>query len=62
MQGGRVAGFTGFPGGRFSLGRLKAGSGYCIGAVVETRMGIRDEKSKMLDEGRRGVGQAQIRK
>ena len=36
------------------MGRLKAGSGYCIGAVVETRMGIRDETSKMLDEGRRG--------
>lgn len=55
MQGGRPVGFTGSPGGRFSLGRLKAGSGYCLGAVVESRMGIMDEKSEVLDEGRRGT-------
>ena len=55
MQGGRPVGFAGFPGGRFSLGRLKSGSGYCIGAVVESRMGIRDEKSEVLNEGRRGT-------
>lgn len=55
MQGGRVGGFTGFPGGRFSLGRLKSGSGYCVGAVIESRMGIRDEKSEVLHEGRRGT-------
>jgi hypothetical protein len=28
------------PGGRFSLGRLETGSGYCIGNVVESRMGV----------------------
>ncbi|KAN0096401.1 acid protease [Hyaloscypha variabilis] len=27
------------PGGRFSLGRMAPGSGYCIGIVVESRMG-----------------------
>lgn len=54
MHGGRGADWTGIPGGRFSLGRLKSGSGYCVGAVVETRMGIKEEKDEMLDEGRRG--------
>ena len=29
------------PGGRFSLGRLEEGSGYCVGAVVQTNMGIK---------------------
>ena len=43
------------PGGRFSLGRAKQGSGYCIGVVVETRMGLKDEKEEVLDEGRRGT-------
>ncbi|CAL3967170.1 unnamed protein product [Diplocarpon coronariae] len=28
------------PGGRFSLGRMALGSGYCIGIVVESRMGL----------------------
>lgn len=28
------------PGGRFSLGRMTTGSGYCIGVVVESRMGL----------------------
>ncbi len=55
MQGGRAQQWTGLPGGRFSLGRLQAGSGYCIGAVVETRMGVRDEKGEVLDQGRRGT-------
>lgn len=47
--------WNGLPGGRFSLGRLKPGSGYCVGAVVETRMGLKDEKDDNLDEGRRGT-------
>ena len=55
MQGGRAAQWTGLPGGKFSLGRLKEGSGYCVGAVVETRMGIGDERGEVLDEGRRGT-------
>ena len=46
---------VGLPGGRFSLGRLKEGSGYCIGAVVETRMGLQEERDEVLDEGRRGM-------
>ena len=32
------------PGGRFSLGRMTAGSGYCIGIVVESRGGIKTSK------------------
>lgn len=55
MQGGRGAEWSGIPGGKFSLGRLKPGSGYCVGAVVETRVGVREEKSEILDEGRRGT-------
>ena len=41
MQGGKGAGWFGMPGGKFSLGRLEEGSGYCVGAVVETTMGVR---------------------
>lgn len=40
MNGGKGAGWHGSPGGRFSLGRWKEGSGYCVGAAVETRMGV----------------------
>ncbi|TAQ88432.1 hypothetical protein B7494_g3215 [Chlorociboria aeruginascens] len=32
------------PGGRFSLGRMAMGSGYCIGIVVESRMGVANSK------------------
>ena len=39
------------PGGRLSLGRMAPGSGYCVGIVVESRMGsrsaIRSETDKM---------------
>ena len=41
MQGGKGAGWLGMPGGKFSLGRLEKGSGYCVGAIVETSMGVR---------------------
>lgn len=30
-------------GGRFSLGKLADGTGYCVGSVVETRMGMRKD-------------------
>ncbi len=30
------------PNGKFSLGKLSDASGYCIGVVVETRMGVGD--------------------
>ena len=36
------------PGGRFSLGRYREGSGYCVGAVVETSVGT--------GRGEHGVG------
>lgn len=42
------------PGGKFSLGRLRDGSGYCVGAVVETRMGV--------DGGGGGGGTTGVRK
>jgi len=41
MQGGKGAEWFGMPGGRFSLGRYKKGSGYCIGAIVQTAMGVK---------------------
>ena len=52
MHGGRGAEWSGIPGGRFSLGRLKNGSGYCLGNVVESRMGVREEKDGMMGETR----------
>ncbi len=48
MKGRRDRG-TFSPGGRFSLGRMAEGSGYCIGIVVESRMS--DEK---MDEKAQG--------
>ncbi|KAH9220100.1 aspartic peptidase domain-containing protein [Leptodontidium sp. 2 PMI_412] len=39
LKGNRDKG-TFSPGGRFSLGRMATGSGYCIGIVVESRMGV----------------------
>ncbi|MCJ1395559.1 hypothetical protein MMC18_008445 [Xylographa bjoerkii] len=41
MQGGKGAEWFGMPGGRFSLGRYKEGSGYCVGAIVQTAMGVK---------------------
>jgi hypothetical protein len=35
-------------GGRFSLGKMQGGTGYCVGSVVETRMGA---KQKWSDSG-----------
>lgn len=47
MHGGRGADWSDIPGGRFSLGRLEQNSGYCVGSVVETRMGMREERDEM---------------
>ena len=57
MKGGRGAAWTGTPGGRFSLGRLREGSGYCVGAVVETWMGVRDlpRGADFVVEAKRGA-------
>lgn len=38
LEGKRDAGSFS-PGGRFSLGRMERGSGYCVGIVVEGRFG-----------------------
>lgn len=48
MRGGRGVDFSDVPGGRFSLGRLNNGSGYCVGSIVETRMGIKEERDEMM--------------
>lgn len=48
MHGGRGAEWSTVKGGRFSLGRLRNGSGYCVGSVVETRMGIKEERDEMM--------------
>lgn len=56
MQGGRGSEWRGVPGGKFSLGRLREGSGYCIGAVVETRMGVGRGAEVVGKRGRSGKG------
>lgn len=48
---GRNKEFFSAPGGRFSLGRMEVGSGYCIGMVVESRMGV---QSKDVRDHRHG--------
>lgn len=40
VQGGKGSNWLGIPLSRFSLGRYKDGSGYCVGAVVQTSMGV----------------------
>lgn len=57
MRGGRGAEWTGIPGGKFSLGRLRDGSGYCVGAVVESRMGVTEAGDGLAGGGiRSGTG------
>ena len=57
MRGGRGAEWTGIPGGKFSLGRLRDGSGYCVGAVVESRMGATEAGDGLAGGGiRSGMG------
>ncbi|KAL9602719.1 MAG: hypothetical protein Q9179_002454 [Wetmoreana sp. 5 TL-2023] len=60
MHGGRGLEYNSaiIPGGKFSLGRLKYGSGYCVGAIVETRMGLKEEKGGMTGSGKQGMGSA----
>ena len=41
-EGTREDALYGPAGGKFSLGKLGNGTGYCVGAVVETTMGIRE--------------------
>ncbi|KAL9000451.1 MAG: hypothetical protein Q9169_000968 [Polycauliona sp. 2 TL-2023] len=60
MQGGRGMEYASaiIPGGKFSLGRLKHGSGYCVGAIVETRMGLKEEKEGMTGASKQGINSA----
>lgn len=60
MQGGRGMEYASaiIPGGKFSLGRLKHGSGYCVGAIVETKMGLKEEKERMAGSSKQGLGSA----
>ncbi|KAF7947623.1 hypothetical protein EAE96_008705 [Botrytis aclada] len=39
------------PRGRFSLGRMERGSGYCVGIVVEGRFGNMDSQSGVVENG-----------
>ncbi|KAL9615461.1 MAG: hypothetical protein Q9167_000139 [Letrouitia subvulpina] len=57
MRGGRGRDWDSavIPGGKFSLGRLRHGSGYCVGMVVETRMGLREDKEDMTGSGKQGI-------
>lgn len=57
MQGGRGTEERAIPGGKFSLGRLKEGSGYCVGAIVESRMGMSSERDGVAGRtrGRKGT-------
>lgn len=61
MQGGKGRDWFGMPGGKFSLGRYKAGSGYCVGAVVETQMGMCcDGGAGDGKDGRQGRGGGEV--
>ena len=55
MHGGKGADIWSGPGGKFSLGRLERGSGYCVGAVVETRMGLGDDMPRKGARERTGT-------
>ncbi|KAI9760298.1 MAG: hypothetical protein M1835_000194 [Candelina submexicana] len=55
MQGSKGAGYLGGPGGKFSLGKVQEGSGYCVGAVVETRMGVEKIGGTVGKRGRGNV-------
>lgn len=46
LQGASISDYWGPLGGKLSLGKLRAGSGYCVGAVVESKMGVRLEQIK----------------
>lgn len=53
------------PGGRFSLGRMTRGSGFCIGTLIESRMGIstsdaRESNSKAHVDGGNGLSDVWI--
>ena len=49
-------GLWGPPGGKLSLGKLGSGTGYCVGAVVESRMGVPDVTFKTeVADGMRDV-------
>ena len=50
MHGGRGADWSHIPGSRFSLGRLESGSGYCVGSVVETSMGVREKLDELTGD------------
>jgi hypothetical protein len=52
MQGGKGADAWGMPGGRLSLGKIRNGSGYCVGSVVETRMGEATSQNLLAGRGK----------
>ncbi|KAI4257870.1 MAG: hypothetical protein LQ352_001456 [Teloschistes flavicans] len=60
MTGGRGMEYQSaiIPGGKFSLGRMAHGGGYCVGAIVETGMGLAEEKEGKTGSGKQGLGSA----
>ncbi|KAI9669465.1 MAG: hypothetical protein M1817_004690 [Caeruleum heppii] len=62
LQGSKGIDVWGPPGGKFSLGKISKGSGFCVGAVVESRTGMdgdqvrREEKSGGRDVEGSGPG------
>jgi len=42
MRGMKTNDATNGPNGKFSLGKVSDDSGYCVGAIVESRMGVGD--------------------
>ena len=62
MRGMKSFGSTNGPNGKFSLGKVTEESGYCVGAVVETKMGVGDlapmkKGNSRKEDNLRGLGQ-----
>ncbi|KAI9831790.1 MAG: hypothetical protein M1819_004687 [Sarea resinae] len=56
LHGERGLEWSGRPGGKFSLGRIDEGSGYCVGAIVETRMGLGSDEANGGDAQGQAMG------
>ena len=62
MRGYKDYGQSGGPNGKFSLGKVTEESGYCVGAIVETKMGVGDlapvkKGHSRKEDTLRGLGQ-----
>ena len=52
MSGGQTMedAFLGPHGGRLSLGQVREGSGYCVGMVVESRLGVKSHDANGFED------------